>query len=247
MIHRRNPTCVRRTDVVVATAFGLPPTLHRELTLSRDSNKRRKLALSVAAMLLTLSAATVGSWSAWTITDTNPNNTFSTNTILIDDNQGGEGGSATATGTAMFNVTNLEPGSAATTACIGVDFSGTAAISTLTLGATLGGSGVAALEGQLTMNVATLNTSGTVTVTPGSNTNNGSCTNYPSGGTNTSVGTQGATLQNWASGGPYTISSPVTNTWYKFTVSGLPAGDTSCATYCNQTITVTLTWTLTTT
>ena len=147
----------------------------------------------------------------------------------------------------MFNVTNLEPGSAATTACIGVDFSGNATVSTLTLGATLGGSGQSTLQGQLTMNTAELNTSGTVAVTGGSTTNNGLCTNYPSGGTNTTVGTQGATLTSWASGGPYTISGPVTNTWYKFTVSGLPSGDSTCSTYCNQTITVTLTWTLTTT
>jgi hypothetical protein len=30
-------------------------------------------------------------------------------------------------------------------------------------------------------------------------------------------------------------------------VSGLPSGDTSCNTYCNQTITINLTWALTTT
>ncbi len=191
--------------------------------------------------------ASMGSWAAWTVSDSNSGNSFSTNTVLIDDNQGGQGGSATTTGTAIFNVANLEPGSAATTQCIGVDFSGTATVSSLTLTAALGGAGQATLQSQLTMNTATLNTSGTVTVTPGSNTNSGSCTNYPAGGTNTSVGTQGATLQSWSTSSPYTISGPVTNTWYKFTVSGLPAGDTSCATYCNQTITISLTWTLTTT
>jgi hypothetical protein len=206
-----------------------------------------KLVLSAAIVLVIAAVATIGAWAAWTVSDSNNNNTFSTNTVLLDDNQGGQGGSATTTGTALFNVTNLEPGSAVTTDCIGVDFAGTAAISSLTLTAALGGSGQSTLQGQLTMNVATLNNSGTVAVTPGSNTNSGSCTNYPSGGTNTSVGTQGATLQSWASGSPYTVSSPVTNTWYKFTVSGLPAGDTACATYCNQTITIALTWTLTTT
>jgi len=199
------------------------------------------------ALVVAVSAASFGSWSAWTATDTNSNNSFSTNTILIDDNQGGEGGSTTATGTAMFNVTNLSPGSSSTTACIGVDFSGSASASSLTLAASLGGAGQAVLQGQLTVNTAQYNTSGTVTVTPGSNTNSGSCANYPAGGTNTTIGTQGATMQSWAAGAPYTIASPVTNTWYKFTISGLPAGDTNCATYCNQTITVTLTWTLTTT
>lgn len=206
----------------------------------------KKVALSAVFLLLLASVATVGAWAAWTVSDSNTS-TLSTSTILLDDNQGGQAGSATTTGTAIMNVSNLSPGSAATTACIGLDFSGTASISTLTLSATLGGAGASTLQGQLTMNTAQLNTSGTVTVTPGSNTNSGSCTNYPATGTNTTVGTQGATLQSWASGGPYTIATPVTNTWYKFTISGLPAGDTSCATYCNQTITVALTWTLTTT
>ncbi|HMK98602.1 MAG TPA: hypothetical protein VK428_00285 [Acidimicrobiales bacterium] len=213
----------------------------------RRSGRGRKFLLSALFLLLLGSVASFGTWAAWTISDSNPNNTFSSNTVLLQDNQGGQAGSATSTGTAMFNVTNLEPGSSTTTACMGVDFSGTATVSTLTLGATLGGSGQSTLQSQLTVNTAELNTSGTVTVTGGSNTNNGSCANYPTGGTNTTIGTQGATLANWSSGGPYTISSPVTSTWYKFTVSGLPSGDSACSSYCNQTITVTLTWTLTTT
>jgi len=208
---------------------------------------RRAVYLTAVLLVLVLILLTAGTWAVWTVTDSNPNNTFSTNTVTINDNQGGQGGSTVSTGTAMFNVSNLEPGSSATTACIGVNFSGSAPVSSLTLTPALGGAGQAALQSQLTINVAQLNTSGTVTVTPGSNTNNGSCASYPVGGTNTSIGTQGATLQSWASASPYTIAGPVTNTWYKFTASGLPAGDTSCATYCNQTITVGLTWTLTTT
>jgi len=220
-----------------------------DLTVKRSGRAPRpsKVVLSAAFVAGLGLVATIGTWAAWSVTDGNNGNTFSTNTVLLQDNQGGQGGSTTSTGTAIFNVTNVEAGSAATTACIGVDFSGTAPASTMTLAATLGGAGQAALQSQLTMNVAELNTSGTVSVTGGSNTNNGSCTNYPSGGTNTTVGTQGATLANWSAGGPYSIASPVTNTWYEFTVSGLPAGDTNCATYCNQTITVSLTWTLTTT
>lgn len=219
----------------------------REIPPSHSGGRiNKKIALSAVFLLLLGSVATVGAWAAWTVSNSNTS-TLSSNTILLEDNQGGQAGSATSTGTAIMNVSDLEPGSAATTACIGLDFSGTAAISTLTLSATLGGTGASTLEGQLTMNTAELNTSGTVTVTPGSNTNNGSCTNYPSSGTNTTVGAQGATLQSWSTSGPYAISGPVTNTWYKFTISGLPAGDSSCATYCNQTITVALTWTLTTT
>jgi len=216
---------------------------------AREANERRgrKVALSLLLLALIASAATLGSWSVWTASDSNSANTFATNTILLADNQGGAAGSTTSTGTAMFNVTNLQPGSSSTTACIGVNFSGSAGVSSLTLAAALGGAGQSVLQGELTMSAATLNTSGTVSVTPGSNTNSGSCSNYPAGGTNTTIGTQGATLQSWAAAAPYTISSPVTNTWYRFTVSGLPAGDTNCNTFCNQTITLSLTWTLTTT
>jgi hypothetical protein len=207
---------------------------------------RTKVGISLGIAVLLGVLGTLGSWAAWTVSDSNPANTFTTSTVLLQDNQGGQAGSATSTGTAMFTVTNLSPGSAATTACIGVNFSGQAAAG-MTLGATLGGAGQATLQSELTMNVATYNTTGTVAITPGSNTNSGSCTNYPGTGTNTTVGTTPATLAAWATASPYTIASPVTNTWYKFTVSGLPAGDTSCATYCGKTITVTLTWTLTTT
>jgi hypothetical protein len=207
---------------------------------------RRRVALVVATVLGMGSLAATGSWAAWTVTDANSGNTFTSSTVLLGDNQGGQGGSAVTSGTAMFNVTNLSPGSTSTTACIGVNLSG-ATPASLTLGAALGGAGQSTLQTELTVNTATYNTSGTVTVTPGSNTNNGSCASYPAGGTNTTIGTQGATLQTWAAGGPYSIASPVTNTWYKFTISGLPAGDSNCVTYCGKTITVALTWTLVTT
>jgi hypothetical protein len=77
----------------------------------RAPRRGRKLALSVVLLALIVSAATLGSWSVWTVTDSNSGNTFSTNTILLADNQGGAGGSTTSTGTALFNVTNLQPGS----------------------------------------------------------------------------------------------------------------------------------------
>ncbi|SDI82776.1 SipW-cognate class signal peptide [Frankineae bacterium MT45] len=205
---------------------------------------KTKLLMSIAALLAVGSLAVAGTWAAWTAQDVNGGNTFTTSTILIDDNQGGEAGSATATGTAMFNVTNLSPGSAATTKCIEVDYTGTA--TGMTLSGTLGGAGQAALQSQLTMNTAVYNsTAGAAVTTPGTNTNNGACTSYP-GGTDNNMGTQGATLATWANGTNYTAST-MNHTWYKFTVSGLPGADTNCATYCNQTITVTLTWTLTAT
>ena len=197
-------------------------------------------------VLLAVSFGTAGSWAAWVVSNANPTNSFASNTVLLQDNQGGQAGSSVSTGTAMFNVTDLSPGSTSTTACIGVVMSG-ATPATLTLAATLGGAGQATLQDQLTLDTALYNTSGTVSVTPGTDTNSGSCANYPGGGSDVTIGTQGATLQSWAGSGPYSIASPVTNTWYKFTVSGLPPADTNCATYCGKTITVTLTWTLTTT
>jgi hypothetical protein len=223
-----------------AGAQGPRPPLFR-------ANGKRKLALTGIILLLLGLVGFRGTYAAWVVTDSNTS-TLATNTITINDNQGGSGGATVTTGTALINVSNLEPGSSANTACIGVNFSGTATVSSLTLQAVLGGAGQTALQGQLTMTTATYNTTGTVsTPVPPASNNNGSCTNYPGSGTNTTVGTQGATLSTWATGGPYTISSPVTNTWYKFTISGLPSGDTNCVTYCGQTITVQLIWTLTTT
>jgi hypothetical protein len=55
-----------------------------------------------------------------------------------------------------------------------VNFSGTAGVSSLSLSASLGGAGQSVLQSELTMNAATLNNSGTVSVTTGSNTNSGS-------------------------------------------------------------------------
>ena len=194
-----------------------------------------------------IAVAVSATHAAWTVTDSNSGNTFSTNTILLQDNQGGQGGSAVSVGVAMFNVTNLEPNSAATTQCMGVNFSGTAAVASLTLSAALSGAGQATLQGELTVVAATYNVTGSVSVTAGTNTNSGSCTSYPGSGTNTAIGTAGGTLAVWTAASPYTIAAPVTNTWYKFTISGLPAADSSCATYCGKTITIALTWTLATT
>lgn len=214
-------------------------------TQERRGVSKSRLLLVISAITVVVSLTIAGTYAAWTASDVNSPNTFTTSTILLDDNQGGQAGSATSSGTYLFNVTNLSPGSSATTACIGVDFSGTA--SSLTLGATLGGAGQATLQSQLTMNTAVYRTGGTTSVTAGSNTNSGSCASYPVSGSDVTVGAQAATLSSWASSGPYTIATPVNHTWYKFTVSGLPAGDTNCATYCNQTMTVALTWTLTAT
>jgi len=209
--------------------------------------RRGVSTLAVIAGVAVLPLLLTSTWAAWTASHASAPSTLSTSTILLQDDQGAQAGSATSSGTALFNVSNLEPNSAATTACIGVVFAGTGSATGLTLSATLGGAGQAALQSQLKMTAATYNTSGTVAVTGGTNTNSGSCTNYPAGGTDQTIGTQGATLQSWAAGGPYSIAAPVTNTWYLFTVSGLPPAASACATYCSQTITIALTWTLTTT
>jgi hypothetical protein len=217
----------------------------RPLKTRRRLTRRTTLLLTAVLGIGVLPAFVGGSFAAWTASTSNPGNGFSSNTVLLQDDQGAQSGSATSSGTAIFNVSNLEPNSPATTGCIGVVFTGTAAASTLTLSAALGGSGQSVLQSQLAMTAATYNTSGTVSVTGGSNTNNGSCSNYPAGGTTHTIGSQGATLQAWAAGGPYAIASPVTNTWYQFSISGLPPADNSCVTYCAQTITLSITWTLT--
>ena len=215
---------------------------HRRQWLTRKA----KIVLSAVLVLGLVPAVVTTSYAAWTVSTANSGNTFTTSTILLQDNQGAQGGTVVSSGTAMFNVTNLEPNSAATTKCVGVVFSGTASAGSLTLSAALGGAGQATLENQLTMDVATYNTTGAVAVTGGTNTNNGSCASYPGAGANTTIGTQAATLASWATSGPYVIAAPVTNTWYKFTVSGLPPTASNCATYCGKTITIALTWTLTT-
>ncbi len=204
-----------------------------------------KLGLSISLIGVLLSLTGTPLFAAWVVADTNTSS-FSTNTITLSDNQGGLAGyGTTATGTALFSVAGIEPGSANSVACIGVNFSGTASVSTLKLKATLSGAGATTLKGVLTMVTAEYNKTGTVSGT----SNAGSCTNYPSSGTNTTVGTQGATLSTWAAS-TYNIATPATNTWYKFDVSGLPSTSTyttGCATYCGRTITIALTWTLTTT
>ena len=206
------------------------------------SESRRRLAWTVAVLLALGAFGSIGSWAAWQMSDTNAANSFSTGTVLLEDNQGGQAGAATSSGTAMFSVTGMSPGSAATTRCIEVQFSGATA-SSMTLTAALGGADSVLLGGQLTMDVAQFNTGGS-SFSGGSNTNSGSCVGYPAGGSNTTIGTQGSTLTSWA-GSSYPIGSPVTNTWYKFTISGLPGGATSCSTYCSKVITLALTWTLT--
>src|SRR4051812_43762598 len=211
------------------------------------TGRRGAAVLAVLLGVLALPALLTTTWAAWTASDASPAGPLTTSTILLRDDQGAQAGTSSSAGTAIFTVANLEPNSPATTACVGVVFSGTANPAGLTLSAALGGAGQSVLQSQLTMSAATFNTSGTVPVTAGTNTNNGSCTNYPAGGTDQTIGVQGSTLQSWAAGGPYAIASPVTDTWYRFTVSGLPPADNSCATYCAQTITIALTWTLTTT
>ena len=180
--------------------------------------RRTASVFAVVVAVAVLPLLVTSTWAAWTASNAAPSNTFSTSTILLQDDQGAQAGSASSSGTAVFNVSGLEPNSPATTACIGVVFAGTGSATGLTLSATLGGAGQTALQSQLKMTAATYNTSGTVAVTGGTNTNSGSCTNYPAGGTDQTIGTQGATLQSWAAGGPYSIAAPVTNTWYRFTI-----------------------------
>src|SRR4051812_23008545 len=99
----------------------LDPTTPRHSAASRRPRltRRRKVALSLLLLAIAAVLALVGtSLAAWTVSLSNSGNSLSTNTILLQDNQGGQAGTATSSGTAIFNVTNLEPNSPATTQCI---------------------------------------------------------------------------------------------------------------------------------
>ena len=205
----------------------------------------RRVLLTAALVLVLCAAAAGSSWATWEVVASRPGNTFFTKAVLMYDNQGDEGGTSMRSGAAMFDVTGIEPGSPATTRCIGVDLRGNAGARSMTLTATLGGSGAAFLGDRLTMQAAERNRSGTVAAVPGENTNGGSCAGYPASGPDKPIGTQGATLSQWAAGGPYPVPAR-TGTWYRFTISGLPPGTLRCPAECGQTVTVQLSWTLTT-
>jgi hypothetical protein len=211
---------------------------------------KAKLLLAVTALLTVASLAVAGSWAAWTVSDSNNSNSFTTGTVLLADNNGGEAGTATNTGTAMFSVTGMAPGDVQTR-CIGVKvISGTP--SAMTLAASLAGANSATLGPVFQMTTATweAGTTGTVAGQDDNGANNtvnsNGCSGYTPSSPN-SIGTQGATLTSWVNGGtPYSTSTTQTDAFYKFAVT-FPSGSNNCNSYCNKVITISLTWQVTAT
>lgn len=202
--------------------------------------RRGKVALSIALVLSLGTAGVFGSWAAWTVADSNASNTFSTAAITLDDSRGGSAGATTATGTTLFGTVTVAPGAAATTKCIAVRRQNTNTATQLDLSASLTGD-AATLGGQLTMTAIYDNSGGAWPALP----HDGSCGAYPGG--NTAAGSV-TDLTSWVGAGPYTLASPASVVWYKFTVAvagTLTAG--TCSTYCGKSVVLTLTWTLTAT
>lgn len=78
-------------------------------------SNRRKLLLSLVVLGLLGSIAGWATFSAFSATTTNPNNSFASGTVVISDNDSGN---------AMLNLANAAPG-ATDTGCIKVDYTGT--------------------------------------------------------------------------------------------------------------------------
>jgi predicted ribosomally synthesized peptide with SipW-like signal peptide len=90
-----------------------------------------KVALTAGVLALIGALAGLATWSAFSATTENPDNTFSTGTVVLtDDDQG----------SAMFTMTNAKPGDSASS-CIVVSYSGTLP-STVRLYGTTSGTGL---------------------------------------------------------------------------------------------------------
>lgn len=74
----------------------------------------RKVLLSVLLLLCLTSAGALGTWAAFSATTTNPGNSFDSGTVIISDND---------SGSAMFAVTGVVPGSTGNT-CMKVSYTG---------------------------------------------------------------------------------------------------------------------------
>jgi hypothetical protein len=91
-------------------------------------SNRRKLLLSLVVLGLLGSIAGWATFSAFSATTTNPNNSFASGTVAISDND---------SGTAMLSLANASPGTS-DTGCIKIDYTGTLS-STVRLYATVTG------------------------------------------------------------------------------------------------------------
>jgi hypothetical protein len=217
----------------------------------------RRLGVAASLVVVVALAASIGvagSVGHFSAAVANTTNTFSTSVLMLGDSQGGEGGACQGscqTGTALINVSNIEPGTGPTD-CILVGWYTNRSVSTVTLSASvLSG---ATLAADLVIPTAQYNSTpgSSFTIPHAAGSANPGCSSYPGGGTNTSVPSSGGhqpgsstALSTWADGTVYTAST--TNwTWYKFAMQ-LPSADSVCHTYCGLSTQVRLTWTATST
>jgi hypothetical protein len=208
------------------------------------------LPVAVVAASAVMSGS-VGSFSAQVV---NNANTFSSSVLVLGDSQGGIGGACSGscqTGTALINVSNVEPGTIVTD-CLEVGWFTNRGVASVTMTPTI--STGPALAADLVVPTSQFNsTAGSSFTLPHAlGSANPGCASYPAGGTNTSVPASGGgapssttPLSTWASGTAYGAST--TNwTWYRFSIQ-LPAADSSCATYCGLSTQVAITFTATST
>lgn len=128
----------------------------------RQPRSAAKLGLTLLVVALLGVVAAIGTWSAFSSTTENPGNTFSAGSVSLTDND---------TGTAMFTMTNMVPGST-DTGCIKVSYTGTLTSNVRLYGTTTG----TGLDQYLNLKI----TRGTYSSEPGFD----SCTNFVAGTTN---------------------------------------------------------------
>lgn len=106
---------------------------------ARRPRTAAKLGLTMLVVALLGVVASVGTWSAFTATTSNPGNSFAAGTVILCDDD------ATPVnclgGTPMFNLSSMVPGAATTPSCIKVTYTGSLT-SEVRLYGTTGGSGL---------------------------------------------------------------------------------------------------------
>lgn len=216
--------------------------------------KQRRLGIFFVgvALCVLIPIAASGASRIFSARVVNHHSTFSSGVLVLGESQGGEGGAcqgSCASGSALINLSSLEPGSTITD-CIEVGWYSTNTVSSVTLTPTIA-SGTSLASDLLIVTAQRNSLSGAPFSIPKSpHGANPGCANYPSGGANVSIPATGSHLPgattplfNWASGTTYGVS--LNNwTWYRFSVS-LPLSKSSCSLYCGLSTTLRLTFTAT--
>jgi Camelysin metallo-endopeptidase len=167
-------------------------------------NERTKGIVTVASALAIGVIASGATWSAFNANTSNAGNSFNTGTVSIVDN---------ASGTAMFTVTNMRPGTPVSR-CIKVTYTGSLSSAVKMYGSNNAGG----LEPYLSLNVTRGTSTGTY----------GDCTGFTADSTNFSGLGSGVLYSGAMTSFPSTLGTAVADPnstwtqneahWYKFTV-----------------------------